>query len=142
MSSRRCRVDGVAEEIRVGGVEALLIQKARVAEEPHVDLALVARVELESEIGDVLGALFRRGLRRGLRRWRLADDEHPRATIRDPDPRIVVAPRLAQQTFNRAQRSLEHDPCGRIGRAVLPVTTFLRRARYSLGLREQRLRTR
>ena len=46
----------VAEGVGVGLVEALLIQIARVAEEPHVHLALLALDEQESAVRDVLGA--------------------------------------------------------------------------------------
>ena len=45
----------VAEGVGVGRVETLLIEVARVAEEPHVDLALLALVEQEPGVGNVLG---------------------------------------------------------------------------------------
>ena len=57
----------VAEGVDVGRIEAPLIQIARVAEEPEVDLALLAVVEQEPEVGNVLERLLLLGLgaRRG-----------------------------------------------------------------------------
>ncbi len=47
---------GVPEGVGVGRVQALLVQVAHVAEEPHVDLALLALDQQEPGVGDVLGA--------------------------------------------------------------------------------------
>ena len=45
-----------AEGVRVGRVDVPLIEIARVAEEPEIDLALLAVVEQEPGVGDVLEA--------------------------------------------------------------------------------------
>ena len=78
----------VPERIDVGLVEALLIQIARVAEEPEVHLALVALDEQESDVGDVARApsswapACRRRPRRARRRSRPRSRPRPRRPCR------------------------------------------------------------
>ena len=63
----------LAEGVDVGRIQAQLVQIARVAEEPEIDLAFLAVVQQESEVGNVLerlllGLLVARPGRRGTRR--------------------------------------------------------------------------
>ena len=123
----------VAERIRVGLVEPLLIEVAGVAEEADVHLALVALDDQESGIRDVA-----RGFLRGLRRHSLdrpgPDDEVGHATVRDPDALVVVAPGLSEQARGLTRRPREDDAPGRVGRALLPLAD-LRTARDDDGTR-------
>ena len=58
MSWRRCTVLRVAEGVDVGLVQIPLIQIARVAEEPEIDLALVAVEEQEADVRNVRRAAW------------------------------------------------------------------------------------
>ena len=83
-------VDGVciAERVDIGLIQIPLVQVPRVAEEPKIDLALLAVDEQEPGVGNVLERLRLRRLRlRGL-----AGDELAAAAVGDPDVRSGRSP--------------------------------------------------
>jgi hypothetical protein len=118
---------GVAEGVGVARVEPLLVQVAGVAEEPDVDLALLARHEQEPCVGDVLKGLPLLLLRLGRARLRRGDEELGHAAIRHPHALVVEPPRLAEQAGRLPGRPQENHTLRGVGRAVLPLTR-LRRA--------------
>ncbi len=116
---------GIAEGVHVGRVQSLLVQVARVAEEPDVDLALLPGDDPEAGVGDVLQRL--RLLLRLLDlldrlRQAPADDELGAAAVRDPDARVVVTPGLAEEARGLAPRAGQGDTLRRVGRTHLPLT--------------------
>ncbi len=114
----------VAEGVDVGRVQIPLVQIPRVAEEPEIDLALVAVEQQEADVRNV-----REGL--GLLRLRChggAGAELGAAAVRHPDAGLVVAPGPSEQTRRVAHRSQQHDALRRVGLA-LRTLTWLRCAR-------------
>src|SRR5262249_27105552 len=85
---------GDSKEIGKGAFQAPLVQIPRVTEQPKVDFTLISGKEQKPHVGNVFGRLLLLGFLRGAL---YAKHEVTTATIRDPDARIVVAPRLSEQ---------------------------------------------
>jgi len=111
-------LDGVLDPkgVRVGRVDVALIEIARVAEEAEIDLALLAVVEEEAEVRDVLERLLLRLFLRDL-----TGDEFPAAAVVRPDAAVVVAPGLSEQTRGGSHRPYQRDACRRVRGTVLAL---------------------
>ena len=113
----------VAKGVDVGIVQIPLVQIARVAEQPEIDLALVAVEEQEADVRNV-----REGLGLLLRLHDGAGGELGAASVRHPDARLVVTPGPSEQTRRVTHRSQEHDALRRVGWTLRAFARF-RRAR-------------